>query len=122
VHARSGVVRLHASGLRAVKPRREVDAPGYRTLARRLARELARPDALRDALANNPGALRHAVRLLRWIAENEGDDPQLIEIVKQAREVARSLDRFDRAGKRSHGRAWRTAVLARFREYERRHG
>jgi hypothetical protein len=104
-----------------VKPRGEADAPGYRTLARRLARELARPDVLRLAVAKNPGALAHAVRLLRWIDENEGDDPEVVEIKKQSREVARSLATFDRAARRSHGRAWTTAVLARFRQYERRH-
>lgn len=94
---------------------------GYRILARRLARELARPDALRASVANDPGAFVHAVRLLRWWANDESDEPKVVEMIKQSHEVARALARIDRAARRSHGRAWTIAVLARFREYEQRH-
>lgn len=97
------------------------DPIGYRILARRLARELARPDALRAAVASDPGAFVHAVRLLRWWAEDASDEPKVVEMIKQSREVARALARIDRAARRSHGRAWTVAVLARFREYERHH-
>lgn len=97
----------------------KTDSPGYRILARRLARELARPDRLRAAVANDPGALAQAVRLLRWWAEDCSDEPKVVEMIKQSKEVARSLERVDRAARQSHGRAWTVAVLARFREYER---
>jgi hypothetical protein len=63
---------------------------GYRILARRLARELARPDALRAAVSHDPGAFVHAVRLLRWWAEDASDEPKVVEMIKQSIEVARS--------------------------------
>lgn len=57
-------------------------------------------DPLRRAIDRDPGALAHAVRLLKWWAEDMSDDPQILEMVKQSREVARALTRFERAAKR----------------------
>lgn len=50
------------------------------------------------------GALKHAIRLLRWLAENEGDDPEVIEVVKQSRECARALVRDLRRWERKKAR------------------
>lgn len=66
------------------------EAKGYAKAHVRLAR-------LDRALARDPGALAHAVRLLRWWAADESDDPDVLERIRQSHEVARSLVRIDAA-------------------------
>lgn len=57
------------------------------------------PDPLRKAFFRDPGALAHAVHLLTWWAGDESDEPDVIEAIKQSKEVARALDRIDRAAR-----------------------
>lgn len=38
------------------------------------------------------GAAAQAIRLLRWWAEDCGDDPDVIEAIKQSKECARDLE------------------------------
>lgn len=37
-------------------------------------------------------AVLHAVRLLRWWAEDETDEPEILEIIQQSKEVADELE------------------------------
>lgn len=39
------------------------------------------------------GTLKHAIRILKFWADNEGDDPEIREAVMQTVEVARALIR-----------------------------
>lgn len=57
-------------------------------------------DPLRAAFERDPGCLKHAVRILAWWADDHGDDPDVLEAIKQSREVARSLARLQRAARR----------------------
>lgn len=57
-------------------------------------------DPLRIAFERNPGALAHAVTLLRWWANDGSDNPEVIKIIRQSRDVARVLAQFDRAAKK----------------------
>jgi len=57
-------------------------------------------DPLRTAYDHDPGTIRQAIRLLKWWADDESDEPEVIEAKKQSIEVVRSLRRIDRAGRR----------------------
>lgn len=39
------------------------------------------------------GAVKQALRILRWLATDVGDDPFVVEMVKQSKECARDLER-----------------------------
>lgn len=56
-------------------------------------------DPLRVAVDHDPGALAHAVSLLRWWADDVSDEPDVVEKVKQSKECARAIGRIDRAAR-----------------------
>jgi hypothetical protein len=47
----------------------------------------------RDDPMVHPGALKQAIRVLRWWGKDQGDDDIVIEMVKQGREAASALMR-----------------------------
>jgi hypothetical protein len=50
------------------------------------------------------GAVKQAINVLRWWANTEGDDPRVIEMIKQSKECARDLEQdLTRQGRQRHG-------------------
>lgn len=41
-----------------------------------------------------PGAVGHAIHLLRWWAEDAGDQPDVVEMIKQSKECAGELEKW----------------------------
>ena len=51
-----------------------------------------RPKRVTNRVTVHTGAAAQAIRLLRWWANDESDEPRVVEMIKQSRECARDLE------------------------------